>query len=900
MALAFLASARAGAAPTSAQAPSPSVRLPSHVLGALSSASRLSRSPSASGEPVTLTLVLNRSDPAAFDAYLRDVQDPHSASFQHFASQSDLRNRYGPSQQSYDALLAFLQANGFTLVLGSANRLTITVQGTRSQAEKAFGVQIDDYQLGSRRFYANDQDPSLPAGIAPAVAAVVGLSNLAVPHPNVAVTPTGTPTPQTAPAPTPMALAQAYNAGALGADGTGQKIGLLEYDTYNPSDIASWLNAVGLPSSLAGHVSQKDIGTPVTVLNENLGEIEVVLDIDTVLGMAQGATIVAYDSCGNQVPSCTVDVDFAAFFNAMIDDGDTAISASWGYCENSTTQANLAAIDSVLQAAAASGVGVFVAAGDLQNVCPDGTAAGALGDPDVPAGAPNATAVGGTTLQVAADGTYQGESWWTNGQAEGGGFGASTFYPRPNYQLGFTTSATRSLPDVSADADPRTGLRLYEADLGGLICCVGGTSMAAPQWAAGMALVDEKLGHLTGNLNAAFYSLAATTAFHPPGGMPAPGNDFAHLGLGSFNLGDLATALGLAGSGVTGTLKLTSIACPSNTCYAVGADSSGAGAVVPVIGGAAGSVQTVAGTGTLSGIACPAGSICDAVGQNNAPAYAVAGALVPITAGAAGSAQTVAGTSALFGIACSTTNTCEAVGTNASSGVLVPITGGNAGSAAAVSGTFELFGIACPTSSACDAVGTNSASGAFVPISSGSAGSAQLVAGTSMLFSITCPSGDTCYSVGLNGPALEAGCCPFATVGVVAPIANGAVGGGRTVVGTIGLYGVACPGSTCDAVGQNGPRGSEVGVIAPFATPLAALRLGDVNGDGRVTSVDALCVLRMVVGLAATTACPQPPPGNPIIASGEASGPTSVDALCILRGVAGLPVTSSCPQIPAP
>ena len=76
------------------------------------------------------------------------------------------------------------------------------------------------------------------------------------------------------------------------------------------------------------------------------------------------------------------------------------------------------------------------------------------------------------------------------------------------------------------------------------------------------------------------------------------------------------------------------------------------------------------------------------------------------------------------------------------------------------------------------------------------------------------------------------------------------------------------------------------------------LKLGDVNGS--VTSVDALCVLRMVVSLPGTTACSQPPPGNPIIANGETNGPTSVDALCILRGVAGLPATSTCPQITAP
>ena len=119
---------------------------------------------------------------------------------------------------------------------------------------------------------------------------------------------------------------------------------------------------------------------------------------------------------------------------------------------------------------------------------------------------------------------------------------------------------------------------------------------------------------------------------------------------------------------------------------------------------------------------------------------------------------------------------------------------------------------------------------------------------------------------------------------------------------------VSCSSTTqCTAVAP--PGSGAVDVVGSFfgvasntssADQFSLGKLGDVNGDGSVTSVDALCVLRMVVSLPGTTACPQPPPGNPIIATGETSGPTSVDALCILRGVAGLPGTSTCPLITAP
>ena len=74
-----------------------------------------------------------------------------------------MARRFGPSQEAYDRALAFLERSGFTLVEGSANRLTLTVRGTRSQAERAFAVEIHDYRLDDRTLYANDRDPALPA-----------------------------------------------------------------------------------------------------------------------------------------------------------------------------------------------------------------------------------------------------------------------------------------------------------------------------------------------------------------------------------------------------------------------------------------------------------------------------------------------------------------------------------------------------------------------------------------------------------------------------------------------------------------------------------------------------------------------------------------------------------------
>jgi len=92
----------------------------------------------------------------------------------------------------------------------------------------------------------------------------------------------------------------------------------------------------------------------------------------------------------------------------------------------------------------------------------------------------------------------------------------------------------RSTPDVSADADPSTGILLVCLPSQHSTCqpayLEGGTSMAAPEWAAGAALLGQVYGRL-GHFDAALYV-----------GL-GPTNDFWHLGLGSFDLGKVAAAI---------------------------------------------------------------------------------------------------------------------------------------------------------------------------------------------------------------------------------------------------------------------------------------------------------------------------------------------------------------------
>jgi hypothetical protein len=577
----------ASAATRSEPRPEPNlVGLPGHVLDALQRATPVAASPGAEAEPLTLTVTLKRADQAGFERYLQDVYDARSPSFRHFLSQAEITARFGPSQKAYDNVLAYLQQNGFTLLQGSANRLTLTARGTRAAAERAFAVRIRDYALHGRGFYANEHEPALPTLIADHVASVSGLSNLASPAaPNWDQTYDGNRAGDcdllldilratrhvggpgasylVALELAPLSIfcaaylfatqsakdkaAAAYdickdrldslssadrhaclNQGAKAVDpppgAPAQKIGLLEFDTFRMSDVADWLALLKKDTTAINRVTVIPVNGGV--VNPGPGESEVLLDIDMVIGLTEYIPNTSY-----AVYVAPPSTSFQQLFNTMINDGVTIISNSWSQCEDQTSLADAQAIDAVLAQAAASGISVFNGSGDSGSKCLDGNP-NTVG---VPADSPHATAVGGTTPSFGPALTYGSETWW-NGAGQvppggQGGFGVSSYFSRPSYQNGLTNSATRSVPDVALSADPRIGLSICQADAGGCPTGLlyGGTSAATPAMAALTAVLNTSLGFNIGQANPVLYPLAGTDAFNAVAG-------FANVGLGSPNI----------------------------------------------------------------------------------------------------------------------------------------------------------------------------------------------------------------------------------------------------------------------------------------------------------------------------------------------------------------------------
>ena len=166
--------------------------------------------------------------------------------------------------------------------------------------------------------------------------------------------------------------------------------------------------------------------------------------------------------------------------------GVSVVSMSWGFAEGQSLLASdEATYDSYFTH---PGVTFVASTGDY-----------GAADPVYPAFSPNVLAVGGTSLSLNADNSYNSETGWgynsdSMGTFIGSGGGLSLYESEPAYQLGVQTTGRRTTPDVSFVADPATGAWVadpYNLGSSNPWEVVGGTSLSAPCWAGLIALANQ-------------------------------------------------------------------------------------------------------------------------------------------------------------------------------------------------------------------------------------------------------------------------------------------------------------------------------------------------------------------------------------------------------------------------
>ena len=563
------ASGLASAAPTPALARIPGSAVPftSHLraAGTVAASQKLS------------VQVWLRPRVAAARSFAAAASTPGSASFHQYLSPKAYAARFGAPAAEAASVESWLRSAGFTGVKASPLRSYVRATGAASAIDAAFHTTLRRYHAtaavnaGPYQLRANSTPVSIPASLSGKVLGVTGLDNAAplLPLQRPSATAVGKKTPPlaankvksvpcsyyygehvvhglpgqfgTTSFPTDNCgysgtqFRKAYGATAA-ISGTGQTTALVELGLTSDMflTLKDYARKNGVPAPSASRYTELSLGRGSACGDPF--DVEEQLDVEASYDMAPGASqlVVGGDSCNNG------DSGLQGLFNAdlaVLGTGShplaTVASNSWGSGDESQPAAITNVEDAILVQAAAEGVGMYFSSGDGSGVFE-------------PASDPNAIAVGGTTLGIGKGGSRLFETGWSDGisllsgkhwvflgETGAAGGGPSLLWTEPAYQdsvvppaltvpPGDRGGAVRSVPDISADADPFTGFAVgyltfhkkHHKPPTYSQFPVGGTSESAPLVAGMVSAAQQGQATSFGFVNPALYQLAGSSALN--------------------------------------------------------------------------------------------------------------------------------------------------------------------------------------------------------------------------------------------------------------------------------------------------------------------------------------------------------------------------------------------------
>jgi kumamolisin len=269
---------------------------------------------------------------------------------------------------------------------------------------------------------------------------------------------------------------------------TGGSTAVAIVDAYDDpgaaKDLAKFSKQFGLPPA----TFQVVFATGTRPFNDPGWEIEESLDVQWAHAMAPAAKLYLVEAASNSFYDLLTAETVAA--SIVANEGGGVVSNSWGGSEF----ADETGYDSFFSY---PGVVYTASAGDGPGVL-------------YPSASPNVVAVGGTTLSRSATGDYIFESAWNS---TGGGL--SQYESIPSYQKGVTkvVGSHRGVPDVSAEADPNSGIWVLDSGNGGWYI-VGGTSASSPIWAGIVSAAGNNSGSSEAELTTIYKSRSNTQHFN--------------------------------------------------------------------------------------------------------------------------------------------------------------------------------------------------------------------------------------------------------------------------------------------------------------------------------------------------------------------------------------------------
>jgi hypothetical protein len=427
---------------------------------------------------IFLAIGLPLQNAAGLQAIADAVSNPTNPAYQQYISPSTFMANYAPSSTTYGQLASWAQSYGFTTV-SYPNYVLLDVTGTAAEVEQALNLNLNYANRSDGSvFYVPDRQPR--STLTFTLLGVSGLDSYVLPTP--AVTPTATCTnPFLGYSATPLFQSSDLRAAYLGGSGSacanlqgsGQSIGLFEFDGFTATDITLYesnTNLTGVPAVKVQRTNDPKgrspgcpncpsgpLAPPLAPSAEQ-GTVECSGDIEFAIAMAPQAQVIAFE--GTTQDSILEDI--------ACNPAVSQISSSWFFGPSGNTQ-------TLLTIMAAQGQSFFEALGDfgafeppsMFAACPAADTSPSPGNgpattiqapfPDVRA-LKYVTLVGGTEL------TASGETTWPSGAG-----GIFTKVSAPTYQsTTFTTDSVvsttnRDAPDVSAVAQ---GLFSITSDCG--------------------------------------------------------------------------------------------------------------------------------------------------------------------------------------------------------------------------------------------------------------------------------------------------------------------------------------------------------------------------------------------------------------------------------------------------
>jgi subtilase family serine protease len=422
--------------------------------------------PANSAETIDVGIWLNPHNRAEMDTLAEELYNPASPSYHNWLAPADIVARFAPTAQEAQTVAEFLSSHNLPVVEIGPDNFFVHARGTIANVQKAFRVQINNFELRGQTYRANTTDPYVEGPAAALTSSVSGLDNLQYQHPVIAPASMKKPTSGGLQAATvnsdaefftsncftgvktesysgdnqdgepasakykgngyngtnniagcgytPQQIWTAYNLTGLykeGYDGTGQSIAIIDWcgSPTIKADANTFSARFGLPPLTSSNFHIYNSSTPPTCGGPD-GEINI--DVEWAHAIAPGARI-------NLVvpPSASfMDVDDAELY-VLANGLGHVISGSYGSEELYTPLATLNEENLINQIAAVLGVSANFATGDYGDFTFDfPTTNPSNASVDAPADGPYATGVGGVTLALESDNKIKWQTGWGNNE----------------------------------------------------------------------------------------------------------------------------------------------------------------------------------------------------------------------------------------------------------------------------------------------------------------------------------------------------------------------------------------------------------------------------------------------------------------------------------------------------